>query len=143
MPDIQASLEFLADIPLYEEEKPYLALLPPHHGFNPDIKRMDNLEWETHSDITIKDIRDSCDRYTIDECGFQVLEHSSKATGFDTESELRAYREETEALLRDNLQASLVLCYDLKVGMYYRTKSSNATKHGIVAEKCSLRTRYH
>ena len=136
MPDIQASLEFLANIPLYEKEKPYLALLPPHPGFDPDAERMDNLEWETRPDITITDIRDRFDGFTIDEYGFQVLHHSSKVTKLDELEELRAYREETESLLRDTLQASLVLCYDLKVSIRHWTKPTNATKHDTASEKC-------
>jgi len=115
MPDIQASLEFLADIPRYEIEKPYLALVPPRPGFDPDTERMDNLEWETHEDIAIKDIRGQFDTLTIDQCGFQVMQHCTKVAEFERVEELRAYREETEALLRDTLQASYVLCYDLKL----------------------------
>jgi len=115
MPDIQANLEFLANLPLYETEKPYLALVPPRPDFDPDTERMDNLEWETHTDITITDIRGQIDILTIDKCGFQVMQHSTGVKEFDGVKDLRAYREETEALLRDTLQASYVLCYDLKL----------------------------
>ena len=84
MPDIQASLEFLADIPLYEHEKPYLALVPPYDGFDPDMDRMDNLEWEKHEDITIRDIRDQYKPLTIENCGFQVAHQSTKVSNFDS-----------------------------------------------------------
>ena len=135
MPDIQANLEFLADIPLYETEKPYLALVPPRPGFDPNTERMDNLEWETHSGIAITDIRGQSDTLTIDKCGFQVMQHSTRVTEFDRAEELRAYREETEALLRDTLQASYVLCYDLKVSI--RLAPRSFVEYGIAPkERC-------
>jgi hypothetical protein len=138
MPDIQANLEFLANLPLYETEKPYLALVPPRPDFDPDTERMDNLEWETHTDITITDIRGQIDILTIDKCGFQVMQHSTGVKEFDGMKDLRAYREETEALLRDTLQASYVLCYDLKVRIRLIPKDS--TKQSIAPKERCLST---
>jgi hypothetical protein len=53
MPAIETSLEYLQRLPLYETEKPYWCFLPPHEGFDPDAQRVDNLEFEHYSDITI------------------------------------------------------------------------------------------
>ncbi|KAI9817881.1 MAG: hypothetical protein M1827_001000 [Pycnora praestabilis] len=105
MPHIQASLDFLADIPLYDYEKPYLALLPPQEGFDPDSERTDNLEWETHSDITITDIRGNFNLYTIEECGFQVVHHASRDLDLQSTDSLNAYKKETEVLLNKELEA--------------------------------------
>ena len=74
MPDVQATIEYLQRLPLYEEEKPYWCFLPPHEGFDPDEQRVDNLEWEDHSDITIKDIRENRSQFRIDDCGFEVFD---------------------------------------------------------------------
>lgn len=115
MPDVQASLEFLADLPLYEHEKPFLALITPHDGFNPDRERMDNLEWENHRDIIIRDIRGQNEPLTVNACGFQVSQHSTRISKFDDPDALRAYRDETERLLSSVFPESQVVCYDLKV----------------------------
>jgi hypothetical protein len=56
MPDVKASIEYLAPLPLYETEKPYLALLPPSEDFDPDTQRTDNLEYEIHKDMLITDV---------------------------------------------------------------------------------------
>jgi hypothetical protein len=115
MPDIIASLEFLADIPLYDEEKPFLALMPPRDGFDPDATRTDNLEWETHHDILITDIRDRGQEFTVERCGFLVTNHTSQYLALDNVDSLRAYRKETEALLRKTLGATHVVCYEHRV----------------------------
>jgi hypothetical protein len=116
MPDIQAILDHLANLPLYKDEKPYLALLPPSHPihkFSPG-KRLDNLEWESY-DTTIHDIRSDIQNYKIDECGFQVLDHESKVKNLETVGNVDAYRRETESLLKEVLGAEFAFCYDLAV----------------------------
>ena len=115
MPNVQASIEFLADIPLYEYEKPYLALLPPQEGFDPNEERMDNLEWETHDQLCIADIRGREDDFKLEECGFQVAHHASQVPHFADVRDIIAYRKETEALLGSMLGACHVVCYESRV----------------------------
>jgi hypothetical protein len=114
MPDITADLEFLADLPLYQHEKPYLALLPPSLGKDPDQERLDNMEFETHSAIPITDIRGRA-RFTIEECGFEVLPHSSQHLSFENVDDVDAYKKETELLLCQRFQAVHVECYHLRL----------------------------
>lgn len=115
MPDVQATIEYLQRLPLYEDEKPYWCFLPPSEGFDPDEQRVDNLEWEDHSDINIRDIRDSKSQYQINDCGFEVLEHTSQFSKFEQASDVEAYRLETEKLLKEKMNAVYVKCYDSRL----------------------------
>jgi hypothetical protein len=114
MPDIQASIEYLQKLKLYETEKPYYCLLAPHEGFDPDAQRLDNLEYEVHQNITITDMRKSLNEISIEECGFQVLNHNSKSLNLSTREECEAYRQETEDLLRREFAAVYVKCYEVR-----------------------------
>ena len=114
MPSVRASIDFLADVSLYQYEKPYLVLLSAHESQNVDM-RMDNLEWESHEDILLTDIREHWNAMTIERCGFQAINHQSASLKFDTIPYLHAYRTETETLLCKKLRSSYVKCYDLKV----------------------------
>jgi hypothetical protein len=113
MPDIQADLEFLADLPLYASEKPYLCLLEPREGLDPDKDRLDNLEYETHYGITITDMRGRPE-LSLENAGFQALKHTSCFKDVVGIEDVNAYKRETEQLLLGTLKASYVLCYDLR-----------------------------
>jgi len=115
MPSVQASLEYLQKLALYEEEKPYWCFLQPSEGFNPDLERVDNLEFEEHSGMKINDIRVQGKEFKFDDCGFEVLSHSSKFSRFDEANDVQAYRSETEDLLKDTLGAVYVKCYDSRL----------------------------
>ncbi|KAH8601748.1 hypothetical protein B0O99DRAFT_607358 [Bisporella sp. PMI_857] len=118
MPSITAEVSFLADIPLYEEEKPYLVLLSPENELDSSIPRS-NLQYENH-DVSIEDIRQNLGQYNIANCGFQVLQHQSKvsfsnALEENSLSTVDAYKRETEQLLAASLDATHVVCYDFKL----------------------------
>ena len=115
MPSVTATIEYLQKLPLYENEKPYWCFLPPHDGFDPDKQRVDNLEWEDHSNIRIQDIRESIDSFQIDDCGFQVLNHNTAFSKFDAPSDVVNYKSETEELLRQMMNAVFVRCYDSRL----------------------------
>lgn len=116
MPSVHARLDFLADIPLYRHEKPYVVLLPAHEKRDPD-QRLNNLEWEIH-DVLLTDIRGLWDTIDIDRCGFQAVRHKTSSLGFDSIPDLRAHQKETEILLKERYPSSHVVCYDLKVSSY-------------------------
>lgn len=115
MPEIRATLQYLQDLPLYETEKPYWCLLPPHEGFDPNAQRVDNLEFESRPDILIRDVRESTEALSLDTCGFEVLSHHSNLSNFETAGDVDAYKAETEALLRDKLRAVFVKCYEVRM----------------------------
>ncbi|MCJ1435136.1 hypothetical protein MMC27_004506 [Xylographa pallens] len=115
MPAVQATIEYLEDSPLYETEKPYWCLLPPHEGFDPDKHRVDNLEFELRPDITISDIRDAKEDLTLETSGFQVLSHHSACSALPkTVEDVCAYKNETEIMLQNYLNATFVKCYELR-----------------------------
>jgi hypothetical protein len=115
MPAVNASIEYLQKLALYEEEKPYWCFLAPQEGFDPDTQRVDNLEFEDHSDIQIADIRELNTAPTIDDCGFEVLSHQSRFSGFHSADDVFQYVSETEGLLKDRMNAVYVKCYDSRL----------------------------
>lgn len=56
MPLIRASIEYLQRLPLYQREKPYWRFVSTTEAIDPDIQRVDNLEFEAFDDILVKDI---------------------------------------------------------------------------------------
>jgi hypothetical protein len=115
MPAVQTTLEYLQNLPLYQEQKPYWCFFTPHEGFDPDTQRVDNLEFEEHPGITIEDIRELNYDVSIDNCGFEVLSHRSKSAGFEQADDVMQYRSETEDLLKKKLGAVYVKCYDTRL----------------------------
>ncbi|KAL5322242.1 hypothetical protein ACEPPN_010214 [Leptodophora sp. 'Broadleaf-Isolate-01'] len=75
MPQVNATLEYLQNLPLYDVEKPYWCFFAPRDGFDPNLQRLDNLEFEAHENIPINDLRDLTKKADINECGFQVVPH--------------------------------------------------------------------
>jgi len=115
MPAVQATIEYLRRLPLYEEEKPYWCFLPPKDGFDPDTQRVDNLEFEEHSNVFVQDLREIDEAPRIHDYGFEVLKHESKFLRFDAADaadQVVKYRTETEELLKERLGAVYALCYD-------------------------------
>jgi hypothetical protein len=82
---------------------------------SPDEQRLDNLEFEEHKNVIIQDIKELPSGASIDDCGFQVLSHSSKISQFNTATDIDDYRRETEALLKEELKAEYVHCYDSRL----------------------------
>lgn len=115
MPAITATLEYLQKLPKYEYEKPYWCFLPVNEDFDPDRQRVDNLEFEDHSDIPIQNLRDLKTDVKIAECGFEVLSHKSAYSSFARAEDVVQYRIETEELLKEKLDAVFVQCYDSRL----------------------------
>jgi hypothetical protein len=114
MPANLAEIEFLADLPTYNVEKPYLCLLPPDQEIDPDEVRLDNLEFEKHSNINVEDIREHPE-LRLEDCGFEYVQHKSAISEFSSPADVDAYKRETESLLRDRFAAVKVLTYELRL----------------------------
>jgi hypothetical protein len=114
MPTIIASIDYLQNLPLYKTEKPYYCLLAPKEGYDPNSQRLDNLEYEAHNDISIRDMRDLPSPPTLSTFGFEVLNHKSDKLGLSTRDEVEEYRAETEQMLREALGAVYVKCYEVR-----------------------------
>ncbi|KAH7416709.1 hypothetical protein BKA64DRAFT_701491 [Cadophora sp. MPI-SDFR-AT-0126] len=112
MPQVHATLEYLQQLALYDIEKPYWCFLAPREGFDPDVQRVDNLEFEDRQNIAIQDIREADKRFDLNDCGFQIISHQSKFSRFLQATDVQGYRVETEQLLKDTLGAVYAKCYD-------------------------------
>jgi hypothetical protein len=117
--DIHTTIDFLADLPVYQEEKPYYLHASASADDRLDDIKITNIEWDTKP-TKVQSMRDNPD-LGLEKNGFCYLRHESNYTphpGMSLEG-VAQYRQECEALLRDLLQAEFVHCYDYKV----RTKS--------------------
>ncbi|KUJ13807.1 uncharacterized protein LY89DRAFT_687163 [Mollisia scopiformis] len=112
MADIEATIEYLEDLELYDNVKPYWCSLPPRDGFDPDKERLDNLEFESRK-IQIHDMRFLKDKPRIDVNGFQVFDHTTQISRFEAPEDVARYKSETEELHLKNLGAVYVKCYDM------------------------------
>ena len=114
MPANRADIEFLADLPTYQTEKPYLCLLSPDQKIDPDQVRLDNLEFEKHSNIHVENMREHPD-LRLEDCGFEYVQHKPTISKFTGAADVDAYKRETEALLKDRFAAVRVLTYELRL----------------------------
>jgi hypothetical protein len=111
MAPLLTTLEYLKDLPLYEEEKPYWCFISPREGFDPDKERLDNLEFESHP-VELTNIRERGKEIKLERCGFEVMPHQTNFREFETIDAINGYKKETEAHLRHALKAEFVRCYD-------------------------------
>ena len=113
MPDVITTLEFLARLPLYETEKPYLYLAGKDEGLDPNVMKLDNLEFERHSGITIHDMRQQ--ELKFDDCGFEFDHCPSRFKQFTKREEIEGYIAETEKFLKTRFNAEKVAIYDTRL----------------------------
>jgi hypothetical protein len=119
---IEASLTFLSDLQSYEFEKPYELYLPTE----PEVART-NCQFTEHH-ITVRDVRceEDTSKFDLDASGFKFVNHSSlklpTSSLFDDAEnanlKLVPYLEETAALVKSQLGASHVICFDWRVSTY-------------------------
>jgi hypothetical protein len=114
MPANLADIEFLADLPIYQTEKPYFCLLSPEQKIDFDKVPLDNLEFEKHAGINVEDIREHPE-LCLDDCGFEYFQHQSAVGQFTQPAEVDAYKRETEDLLRERFAAAKVSTYELRL----------------------------
>ncbi|ETI24450.1 hypothetical protein G647_03819 [Cladophialophora carrionii CBS 160.54] len=114
MPDVRTTLEYLARLPLYETEKPYLYLPGKDEGLDPNVTKLDNLEYERHSGILVKDVRQHPE-LNFDDCGFEFQEYPSRYQQFATAADTDRYRAETEQILKKRFNAERVMVYDIRL----------------------------
>ncbi|KAI0139027.1 hypothetical protein F4776DRAFT_617774 [Hypoxylon sp. NC0597] len=113
--DIQTTIDFIADLPIYGEEKPFF--LHPSASVDVDIDdiKTTNVEWDTQP-VTVYSMRNK-DNISLEKTGFCYVEHESKYIpnlGVDADI-ITEYRKESEELLRSLFNAEFVHCYDCKI----------------------------
>lgn len=117
MPDVHATLEFLANTDLYRTQRPFIFTPSQDYEDTIDTSREALITVELREvDVEICDIRGLKD-YSLDSCGFEVVEHdtSNSQLDFMEESKRNAYCLETEIFLKDRFAADCVICYNVKV----------------------------
>jgi hypothetical protein len=114
---MHATLKFLADLPLYDEEKPYTL-----YGFPDDVQPKSNCEFAVRDNIPVKDVRGHEAEFKLDECGFEFHHKPSKldlqAATFQSvggREGVWRYLRETMDMAEETLHASKVLCFDWRV----------------------------
>ncbi|KAF2105611.1 hypothetical protein BDV96DRAFT_694734 [Lophiotrema nucula] len=111
MPDIEATLCFLASLPKYQTEKPFRLIPGAGKYFKHDIS---NVVAATRDRIRITDIRNRVAEFNLDRNGFEVLSHKSAHPTLDSEKQVNAYKAETVELLMSHLNAEKVICFDFR-----------------------------
>lgn len=114
MPDIEASLSFLADIPLYGHEKPFRVVLSADE---PDVEESlkSNVEMEIHDKIELRNIRGMDMLPSLDIQGFEFIRHKTKYKRLDEVWQCKGYTKEITAVLENHLGAERVITWDLRV----------------------------
>jgi hypothetical protein len=114
MPTISATIDFLADLPRYETEKPYFYLPGKDEDIDPEDPRLNNLEFKSHHDIEVKDIREHPE-LELTKCGFAVVNHESSVNSFNLLTDVETYKSETQELLKNYFSADRVLTYEVRL----------------------------
>ena len=112
-----ATLKFLADLPLYEEERPYTL-----YGFGDDVTPKTNCEYVILDNIAVVDAREREADFKLDDCGFEFHHKPSfcdlRAQNFETSVRKEfvwRYLKETIALAEETLEAPKAFCFDWRV----------------------------
>lgn len=113
MPDITASLSYIAKLPIYNTEKPY-RVIPS--ALEPEIRkfRLSNVEPYVHDSVQIRDMRPFKSDLSIEKQGFEVLSHISRHPRLTEPQDFEDYRMETAELLQKHFDAVRVICWDIR-----------------------------
>lgn len=111
MPAVRATLEFLAKSQLYETEKPYLYLPGKDEEIDLDNTRLDNMEYESHSNILVQDMREDVNLW-LDKCGFEYTTHDFSHQALETRQNIAEYCSQINDLLAHRFKADRVVTYE-------------------------------
>lgn len=121
MPNISTEITFLANIPLYDTEKPYFLFWAAGDEKQKPIPST-NIQWQTQEDILVKDIRGKEKDFTLKSNDFEILYHLSGVSFPITSVEdMERYKRETETLLKQNFNARAIYCYESRVCLLFAT----------------------
>ena len=126
---VRTSLDFLADSPLYQSEKPFVVLRDVEHQRTHSTAQLTNLKWDAQR-VLVNDMRSETQDLALETAGFKMIDHASSNLQFSDIPSIIQYRRETERLLTEFLGANFVVCYDCKV---VPNMSSQSTPECLVA----------
>ncbi|KAI1099415.1 hypothetical protein F4804DRAFT_83751 [Jackrogersella minutella] len=113
--DIQTTIDFIANLQHYGEEKPFILHPSASADVNLDEIKTTNVEWDTKP-VIVYSMRDKTE-LSLEKNGFCYVEHESKCApslGMDIDK-MAEYRKECESLLLSLFKAEFVHCYDCKI----------------------------
>jgi hypothetical protein len=112
LPSTSCTLSFIK-AEKYESIKPYFFSGP----LPPDQETLrTNLEYTRRDDVSMLDLRGLEHVLDIQQHGFQFLKRPTAISTEKSEDEfIKSYMEETTLILKDQLNADIVLCYDYRV----------------------------
>ncbi|KAF2759931.1 hypothetical protein EJ05DRAFT_509607 [Pseudovirgaria hyperparasitica] len=113
MPDIVTSIEFIADLPLYKNEKPYQVLVSAAE-YDSSVTT-NNLKFEKRDSVLIRDVREQKEPFDLNEVGFTILNHQTSVSEIKTNEEVAEYRSETQTYLKKLLDVECVYTFDVKL----------------------------
>ncbi|KUJ06622.1 uncharacterized protein LY89DRAFT_726492 [Mollisia scopiformis] len=136
---MEISVTFLSDLQSYRIEKPYELYLPTE----PSVART-NCQFTEHDKITIRDIRyEDTSKFDLNTSSFKFVKHSSSKlptsslfnNAENANFKLVPYLEETAALVKSQLGASHVVCFDWR----YRRNSTRVKRPHVYDEPTTER----
>ncbi|RDW67054.1 hypothetical protein BP5796_09803 [Coleophoma crateriformis] len=113
---MEVSLSFLSELPLYATEKPYDIYREVPAGVPTS-----NCEFEEHHNIKVYDVRKIQSSFDLDSSGFKLLRAPSKidVNSIDfkdrTSDSTMVYLRDTVNLVKEELGANRVLCFDWRL----------------------------
>lgn len=116
MPDVESTLDFIADNPIYKTERPYI-LTPPGGALGDNSDPRYKTVQLVDVPVTLHDIRGKEDSYILDKAGFEIVPNVTRTDLRSRIHDLEVrdeYARETEQFLRQELNAEHVHCYNVK-----------------------------
>jgi hypothetical protein len=114
-PSHRVKFKYIANIPLWESEKPYV--VDQAQGVSGGS--LSNLMYEDHESHSLHDLRGYEDRLDLFEDSLQFIKHPTKLIDLPEEEMMIPYAEEINDLLKAIFKTDHVITYDLRVGDHY------------------------
>lgn len=115
MLEVQSTLDFLQDLPLYKTERPYVFTCAGEMSLDESHPTLNTVKLHDVP-VTLQDIRDA-KGYNLSTSGFEKVNHATQVdlNRIQDEEVRREYRTETAKFLKQHLGAEHVYCYNVKV----------------------------
>lgn len=129
MPSVHTTLDFLANLPRYETEKPFQAFpLADHLPADLEPSSLSNVEFHPQK-VEIHDLRNGGD-FNLSTSGFQLITDKVTSAKIDTIEAMEKYKADIEKIIYNIVGADFVKCFDCK---RFRKKAT------MLLIQCSLR----